>query len=150
MRSLPLSWLDFSLMTKPFMSLLCSLLPPSSSSSSSLPHPSLTASPFFFLFFFLLFMLPLFYFLSFFPSRSCTLFRLSCSFCISFTPPFVFLRLARARIAAIFLPPLSPHLPHSSSSSLRLLHHFLSKHLFPSLSPPPPPSYHFTFLFPMI
>ena len=113
------------------MSLLCSLLPPSSSSSSSLllppptrpslPLPSSSSCYLCFL---------CFIFSVFFPSRSCTFCRLSCSFCISFTPPFVFLRLAR--FAAIFfllyhLIFLTPLPPHSASYII----------FSPNTSPPP-------------
>ena len=82
-------------------------------------------------------MLPLFYFLSFFSFRSCTFFRLSCSFCISVTPPFVFLCLARGRVAAIFLLLyhlifLSPLPPRSASYII------FSPNTSSPPSPPPP------------
>lgn len=128
--SLPLSWLDFSLMTKAFMSLLCSPLSSSSSYSLSLLlRPSLTVSPLFSL----LFMLPLFYFAVFF-TLSCTFFCLSFSFCIFSL--CLSLPCSSSQISAIFssshflfiTPPLPPPL-----HPLSLLHHFLSNTTLPSL-----------------
>lgn len=125
--SLPLSWLDFSLMTKPFMSLLCfspaSLppLPPVPHCLSLILLAIYASSVLFFCFFF-------------YPSRSLSSLILNLRL-PTLLPPLSFFALL-ALTSRLFFPSLSPRLHHSSfssssPSSLSLLHHFLSKHLLP-------------------